>query len=161
MFDNHFAAHMKMFRSLAVIVVAAAIFNLTSCGSDPAPEKSPQDQQLEKLSKTWKMTSVTQDGNAPQDPYTGFQLGITSTAGQTTFSYTTTGRPTGTFSPWGPSGTFTFGSDFATTLTRDDGTTITYAVSATQLQMTFTYSGAGYQTRAGVFTGNWVFTFGL
>ena len=112
-----------------------------------------KDAQLVKLSKTWKITTATLN-NTPQT-YTGFQLVITSTTGQTTFGYNTTGRPA--LSPWLSSGTFTYGgTDFMTILVREDGLPITYSVSDTQLQMTFNYIGSGIP---GVV--QWVFTFGL
>ena len=150
---------MKMFKSIAVILLAGAVFNLTSCGGSSDPGPSAQDAQLTKLSKTWNETNVTQPGTSD---YSNLKIVISSTAGQTTFNYTATGRPSGTKAGvWGPSGTFTFGSNFSTTLTRDDGTVITYAVSDSQLQMSFTYSGAGYDGRVGVIAGAYVFTFGL
>lgn len=132
-------------------------FLFSDCKKSSGPGQSPQDAQLVKLSKTWKVTGtndVTLDGT-PQTGYSSFTLTVNGTAGQTTFGYTTGGRPP--LSPWAGSGTFTFGSDFATQLTRDDGLALTYSVSDTQLQMTFNYTGNGF-SRTNNVKGNWVFT---
>ena len=132
-------------------------FLFSDCKKSSGPGQSPQDAQLVKLSKTWKVTGtndVTLDGT-PQTGYGSFTLTVNGTAGQTTFGYTTAGRPT--LSPWPGSGTFTFGSDFATQLTRDDALAITYSVSDTQLQLTYNYTGNGF-SRTNNVKGNWVFT---
>lgn len=154
---------MKIFKSIAVILLSGVLFNVTtSCGSDPAPSASAQDQQVTKLSKAWTVasaSSVTRGGQPPVEDYSAFKLTITGTAGSSTLNYTTSGRPPGTKSSvWAASGTLVFGSDFATLLTREDGTSITYAVSDSQLQLSFTYGGTGYDARTSVVTGAWVFT---
>ncbi len=149
---------MKISKFLLLVAIIGVLFTYSGCKKKTEPGQSPQDAQLVKLSKVWKLTAVTLD-NSPQTGYTSFQLTISSTAGQTTFSYTTSGRPA--LSPWGPNGTFTYGTDFATQLTRDDALPITYSVTDTQLQMTFNYSGAGIPGRVSNVKGNWVFTFGL
>jgi len=152
----------KVFIMLALLGVALSFWQ---CGDDSAPAVDPQDEQLTKLSQTWQASAVTfASGGSPQ-PVTGydnFAITLSGTAGQSTFNYTVTGRPSGILTPWNGSGTFTFGTDFATTLTRDDGTVVTYSVSATQLQMTFVYTGAGYTgSRVNNVNGSWTFTFAL
>ncbi len=145
--------------ALALLGVAASFWQ---CGSDPAPAQDPKDAQLEKLSKTWNTTSQTIDG-VPDPNHDNFSIAISGSAGQNTFNYTTTGRPAcaSPCSPWPASGTFTFEADFATTLKREDGTIITYSVTGSQLQMTFSYAGAGFTGRTAVVQGNWTFQFGL
>ncbi|MBY0434841.1 MAG: hypothetical protein K2U26_12095 [Cyclobacteriaceae bacterium] len=130
----------------------------SSCKKSTSPGESIPDQQLKKISKTWKVTSVTL-GGTQQTNYTNFQLTASGTAGSTTFGYSTTGRPA--LSPWPASGTFTFGTDPATQLTRDDGLPVTYIVSETQLQLTFNYTGRGIGGRVGNVEGNWIMNFGL
>jgi hypothetical protein len=149
---------MKSTKFLLLAALIGVLFTYSGCKKSSGPGQSPQDAQLVKLSKTWKCTAVTLD-NSAQTGYSSFALTISSTAGQTTFNYTTTGRPA--LSPWGPNGTFTYGTDYATQLTRDDSLPITYSVSDTQLQMTFNYTGAGIPGRVSNVKGNWVFTFGL
>ncbi len=149
---------MKSFKFLLAFALVGTLLTYSGCSKSSGPGQTPQDAQLVKLSKTWKITSVTLN-NTPQT-YTGFQMVISSTAGQTTFAYSNTARPA--LSPWASSGTFTFGSDFATGLVRDDSLPITYSVSDTQLQMTFNYTGNGFPgPRVGNVQGTWIFTFGL
>jgi len=147
----------KLFIVLALFGVAMSFWQ---CGSDPAPATDPQDEQLTKLSHTWTTTNVTFN-SSPVTGYENFEITLTGTAGQDTFNFSVTGRPAGTNNtPWPASGTFTFGTDFATILNRDDGTVVTYSVSSTQLQMTFTYNGTGFSgSRTNVVNGNWSFTF--
>ena len=153
---------MKSFKYLITAALIGAIFTFSGCSkSNPAPI-SVKDSQLAKLSQTWKCTSAKLQ-NVDQANYGSFQLTISGTPGNSTFSYTTTGRPTGTkSSPWASSGTFTFvDADPSTQVTRDDALPVTYSVTSTLLQLTFTYSGAGYDGRVGNVTGTWVYTFGL
>ncbi len=147
---------MKRNRLLPLVVIILVLPVLFGCPSKNEPTPSGTDQQLTKLSKTWKATSAKLDG-ADQTGYTSFTIKLSGAAGATTFDYTTTGRPA--LSPWAAAGKFTFGTDFATQLTRDDSLPVTYSVTDTQLQMTFNYSGAGIAGRVNNVKGNWVFTF--
>ncbi len=148
---------MKSMKLLLAVALIGTLATFSGCKSPSGPGQTPQDKQLGKLSKTWKFSKVTLDGT-DQTGYNSFQLTVSSTAGQTTFGFSTTGRPA--LSPWPSSGNFTFGTDFATQVTRDDpggALPITYSVTDTQLQMTFNYSGAGF-TRVDNVKGNWIFT---
>ena len=157
---------MKALKFLTPILSLGFLLFIASCGSSPSPPESIPDQQLGKLSKTWKIKTVTLDGNAVTNPpYTGFQLTITGTKGNTSFGYTTTGRPT--LSAWKASGTWAFGADPVTMITRDpdniaDKLDMTYAIDAAgqNLQISFNYQGNGF-TRTDAVKGNWVFTFTL
>ena len=156
---------MKSFKLILLFLSVGILFTLTNCGSDSKPAEPIADQQLTKLSKTWKLTSVTLDGNAVTTPsYSAFQLVISGTKGATSFGYTTAGRPS--LSPWKASGTWAFVKDQeATLITRDpdssnDKLEMTYAVDESTLQITFGFQGAGY-TRVEQVKGNWVFKFGL
>ncbi len=161
---------MKGLKFLSAIALVGLLLTYSGCKSPSGPGESDQDKQLKKLSKVWKCTAATLDGSAPvvanlpSYTYVGtFILTITSTAGQTTFNYSQTGTPkdgTNKTNPWAPSGTFAFGTDFATTMTRDDSLPIQYVVTDNSLQLTFNYTGAGYPgARVNNVTGNWVFTF--
>ena len=147
---------MKSLKFLVAAAFVGVLLLYSGCKPKSGPGQSIEDAQLVKLSKTWKCTAATLDGLA-QTGYTNFQLTITSTAGQKTFTYTTVGRPV--LSPWPSNGTFTFGTDVSTQVTRDDGLPITYAVTDAQLQITFNYTGAGIAGRVTQVKGNWVLTF--
>jgi hypothetical protein len=157
---------MKSFKLILLLLSVGVLFTLTNCGGDSKPTEPIADQQLTKLSKTWKLTSVTLNNNAVTTPsYSAFQLVITGTKGATSFGYTTSGRPT--LSPWKASGTWAFVKDQETTLiTRDpdnasDKLDLTYVVSESALEISFNFTGQGYQGRTNQVTGNWVFKFGL
>ena len=150
---------------MILLALIAAATSFTRCGDDAPPAEDPQDVQLTKLSQTWKASNVTFN-STPVTGYENFQIIMSGTKGQDTFSYTSSGRPVGVLTPWAASGTFTFGTDFSTVLIRDqtssDVTTVTYSVTDTQLQMTFTYAGSGYVgSRVTNVNGSWSFTFGL
>jgi hypothetical protein len=156
---------MKSLKLVLLLLSVGVLFSLTNCGGDSKPAESVADQQLTKLSKTWKLTSVTLNNNAVTTPsYSAFQLVITGTKGATSFGYTTSGRPT--LSPWKASGTWAFVKDQETTLiTRDpdnasDKLDLTYVVSESALEISFNFQGAGY-TRVDQVKGNWVYKFGL
>ena len=149
--------NMKSLKFLVAAVFVGVLLLYSGCKPKPGPGQSIEDGQLVKLSKTWKFTAATLDGLA-QTGYTNFQLIISGTAGNKTFGYTASGRPS-PLSPWPASGTFTFGTDASTQVTRDDGLPITYAVTDAQLQITFNYTGAGIAGRVTQVKGNWVLTF--
>ncbi len=152
---------MKAFRILISIVSFSIILILTGCGGKNTPAESTQDKQLGLLSQTWKISSggsVTLDGN-PQTAWSGFQLAITGTKGGSTFNYTCTGRPP--LGPWPASGTWKFGTDPVTQIIRiEDNLNMTYSVTPTTLQITFSYTGSGF-TRVNQVAGTWVFNFGI
>ena len=148
---------MKSFKFILSAALIGVLFSYSGCKKTTS-EPDPKDTQITKLSYTWKLTKneAKLDGQA-QPGYDNFQLTISGSAGQTSFGYTTTGRPA--LSPWPASGTWTFGTDFATQVVRDDGLPVTYSVSDTQLQITFNYTGAGIAGRVNNVKGNWVYTF--
>lgn len=154
---------MRSAKFLPIVAIVFVLPMLFGCPSKNNPTPNGPDQQLTKLSKSWKCTSATLD-NTPQTAannadYSAFVLTLSGTAGQTTFNYSCAGRPK-PLSPWPASGTFTFGTDFATSVTRtEDNIPVTYSVTDSQLQITFNYSGAGYAGRVDNVKGNWVFTF--
>jgi hypothetical protein len=158
---------MKSLKLLLAGAFLGVLLMNSGCGgkSDPAP--SVEDAQLAKLSKTWKATAVTLNNTSmmtnAQAGYSNFTMTISGTPGQTAsgFSFTTSGRVAGDKNyPWPSNGTFHYGTDPATLLIRDDTLPITYAVTDTQLQMTFTYNGPGYNGgRVTQVQGNWVMTF--
>lgn len=152
---------MKAIRILAMLGLFAVLVTYANCdGSKPTPEPVT-DVQLGKLSKTWKINTVTLDGVDKKADYTAFQLALSGTKGNTSFGYTTTGRPA--LSPWKSGGTWEFGTAPETQIIRDKGTAdvlaMTYTVTEATLTVEFTFSGTGYPARTGVVKGAWKFTF--
>jgi hypothetical protein len=151
---------MKFLLNLLCIGVISGVLVLQSgCKKHHSEPEPVTDQQLDLLTKQpWKIASATRDDNA--EDYTGFVLTLSGTKGQTTFGFSTAGRPS--TSAWPSSGTFTFdATNPTTTLSRNDTTpiTVTYSVSASSLIMDFQYSGSGFQSRTGVVNGQWHFEF--
>lgn len=142
-------------------VVFGILLVSQGCKKDSGPGETVEDIQLRKLSKTWNATSVKLD-NLDQTDYDNFALTISGTAGSPTFGYSVTGRPT-TLSPWLSSGQWKFGASPETQIVRDPDTgdelNLTYSVTDTQLQITFTFTGDGYPGRISNVKGQWVFTF--
>jgi len=153
---------MKALRILALLGLVAILLTYSSCGGDNPEPESVTDIQLGKLSHTWKINTVTLDGVDKKADYTNFTLTLTGTKGNTSFGYTTAGRPS--LSPWKASGSWEFGGAPETQIIRDKGTAdelaMSYSVTETTLSVTFTFNGAGY-SRTGVVKGQWVYTFKL
>ncbi|HNP08057.1 MAG TPA: hypothetical protein PKN99_10545 [Cyclobacteriaceae bacterium] len=153
---------MKQIGKLMLLGVVFGILLVSQgCKKDSGPGETVEDIQLRKLSKTWNATSVKLD-NLDQTDYDNFALTISGTAGSPTFGYSVTGRPT-TLSPWLSSGQWKFGASPETQIVRDPDTgdelNMTYSVTDTQLQITFTFTGDGYPGRISNVKGQWVFTF--
>jgi len=146
---------LKILTSLLVLTV---IFS--ACKSNDPDPISIEDQQLAKLTASWKAASATLDGTA-QTGYENFILTISGTAGATSFGYTASGRPSN--SPWPASGNWVFGTNPESMIVRDpqgDKVDMTYSVSDTEFQITFVFSGVGYpSSRVSKVTGTWVFSF--
>ncbi len=151
------------FKTIFILGVSCSLLFYSGCSSKhPAPPVIT-DLQIDLLTKSvWKATAVTKDGKDVLSPdYSSFTMTLTGTKGQTApFVNFTTGGRTGTKYPWATTGKLTFdATNPATTLGRDDGVTVTYAATATQFTMSFTYNGPGFNARTGVVTGLWQFTF--
>ena len=154
---------MKALRILSLLGLVVTLLTYSSCKDNKPTPEPITDVQLGKLSKTWKVDAVTRDGVDKKTDYAAFQLILTGTKGNTSFGYTTSGRPS--LSPWKSSGSWEFGTAPETQIIRDKGTAdelpMTYAVTETTLSITFTFNGAGYTSRTGVVKGQWIFTFKL
>jgi len=155
---------MKAFRLLSLLGLVVVLLTYSGCGGKSDPEPSVTEVQLGKLSKTWKINTVTLDGIDRTADYSSFQLVLSGVATATSFDYTTSGRPA--LSPWKASGKWEFGTTPETQIIRDKGTgadelNMTYAVTESTLSITFGFSGSGYSARTSVVKGNWIFTFKL
>jgi hypothetical protein len=168
MFVNYYRAKMKILFKSAIVVMALATL-LTYSGCDPGGPGDPtvEEVQLAKLSGSWAVsasqasTDVKLNAVSQKTDYNSFTLTLTGTPGATSFGYTTTGRPA-KLNPWPSSGTWKFSTNSPeTTVIRDPGGAdeleMTYTVSDTQLEITFTFAGAGY-SRTKQVQGTWVFT---
>ncbi|MCX8492567.1 MAG: hypothetical protein ORN54_16030 [Cyclobacteriaceae bacterium] len=155
---------MKSMRFILLLLSVGVLFSLTNCGGDPKPAESIADQQLTKLSKTWKLTSVTYKDNDVTPSYAAFQLVIFGTKGTALFDYTTTGRPSSK-SPWKARGTWSFVKGQEESLitrdpeSKDDKLDMTYGVTESALEISFNFTGKGYPGRTDQVDGNWVFKF--
>jgi len=164
MFVNSNTVKMRILLNSAIAALALGILlTYSGCDNGGGVEPTVEEVQLEKLNGTWTMagsgTNVTLNGVSQKSDYTGFKLNLTGTAGAASFNYTTEGRPA-KLSPWPSSGTWKFGAVPESGVIRDPGTedlNISYTVSDTQLELTFTYNGAGF-SRTKQVTGTWVFT---
>ena len=148
-----------------ILGVCGSLMFYSGCSKKNPAAPSITDQQLAILTKgtsvTWKVSAVTKDNIDEKNPdYASFAMTLTGAIGSTDVGYSTAGR-TGTKYPWAAqNGKLTFDTtNPATTLLRDDGVVVTYAVTASQLIMSFNYSGPGFNARTSVVTGIWQFTF--
>jgi hypothetical protein len=136
---------------LLVIAIGMMVLTLNDCKKDDAVEPDP----LAPLVGVWSCTKAARAGVA-QDGYDNFKLTLSGTSGATTFGYSAAGRPP--LSPWPASGSWKFGTNTATDIVRDTDLPVSYSVTDTQLEVTFSYTGSGF-ARGNEVSGVWVFTF--
>lgn len=151
--------YLKPVLSVLAIVV---LLGYSGCGPGGGGGPSEEEVQLGQLSTTWKVGAsgdVKLQGSSKKGDYSGFQLVLTGTPGATTYNYTTTGRPA--LSPWPAAGSWNFGADVTKDIIRDKGTNgevaMTYILNGNNLELTFTYTGAGEPARTSEVKGQWVF----
>jgi len=126
---------------------------LNSCKEDPAPAKTPEEIQIEKITGTWVLpttaNTVTIDGRDVSAEWATFILNIGSTK---TYSSTNATDPL----VWPASGTWDFGANLTTMVRHDVGgdVDITITVTDTSLKLQFDYSASG--GRIDGIEGNWV-----
>jgi hypothetical protein len=144
------------------ILVSAGIF-YASCDGGDDPAKSQEQTQLEKLTGTWNIQSVDNDGTDRTSDYPGMTVnfGGTYSAGGT-YNYTSDADSWPDLSPWKAIDTWKFksGSEGTIFIRQNDLVEINYALSNSDktLTLTFNYGGAGFHnTRIGSVTGDWTF----
>ncbi len=150
--------HMKAFRILVTVLALGVVMSYSGCKKSSTSEPT-QQKQLALLTQTWKISTVSLGGVDQTASWKGFTLTISGTYTSTTgtYNYTCASRPA--LSPWPASGTWTFGTDPITQITRtEDSLNMTYTATATTLQITFNYTGTGYSRVSNV-AGNWIFNF--
>lgn len=141
---------MRIRLSLIALTVLMGVI-VSSCKEKPAPAKTDEQLQTEKLVGTWVLDAganvVTLDGNDVSADWTSFTL----TLGDKTYQTTNAAFA----EVWPASGTWAYGADVSK-MVRDDGVEISIAVTEdTSLQMQFDYTDAG--GRLNGIAGNWIF----
>lgn len=154
----------SVLRMLSVLLVIGASGSLMSCDDDNGGGASEEEVQLNKLTGTWNISTVTLDGTPRIDDFTGLTLTISGTFNSTggTYAYSFTGtRPNP--SPWPASGTWKFDANPNSQIIRlDDGQKINYTLGSNNAQLTleFNYQGSGFAGgRVEIVNGNWQFVF--
>jgi len=152
---------MKALRALLTLVTLGLLIAFSGCGPKGGGTETVQDKQLGLLSKTWKVSSVSDPNGDATTTWQNFTITISGTKGATSFNYTCAGRPAQ--GPWPASGTWSFvttnNTTISTEITRnEDSLPITYGVTATTLTLSFIYpSGGTIYTRNQNLGGSWQF----
>lgn len=142
---------MKLLPILFLTIIIAA------CGPENPADPSPEQQQLEKLTKTWIASSVTFNGSENRTTdWDGFSLTITANKSYSTSSAFSPG-------PWPSSGAWTFEMNGDTPninkIIRSDGLEVAISVSATNLTLTFNYDNSTHNGgRFEAINGEYVFS---
>ena len=154
---------MKFVRLSFLPALIIGLISFASCDKSDPPEPSVEEAQLALLSKPWTVSEVRfGSGNTDRTAeYSGMTLTISGTFSDGgTYNYSLAGRPS--LSPWPASGTWTFDLNDPENLVirTEDNLAITYSVTEGQLQLVFTYAGAGYAgPRISAVEGTWTFLF--
>jgi len=154
-------------RILSLLVLAGLTAYYVSCKSDD-PEKSVEQQQFEKLVKTWELSSADNDGVIRTDEFSEpFTLTLSGVfAPGATHSYVFAGS-TPAVSPFAhQTGDWKFGSPAEGQVIMNPGQstekTVSYTLSDTALTIEFDVAeGENYPPfgRTESVSGNWVFQF--
>lgn len=153
-------------RVLSLLILAFITTFYTSCKKDDNDKQTQEEIQLNKLKAGWALATATDDSGDRTGDFGGLVLTIAGTYVEGgIYEYSLTGtRPDP--SPWPASGNWQFGTNKATDIIRDPGTTdeipMTYSVTDTQLIINFTIpdGSAGWPGgRIKSVKGNWSFTF--
>ncbi|SMD33020.1 hypothetical protein SAMN04488029_1383 [Reichenbachiella faecimaris] len=149
---KHFLNFFKYSLFLSLVVA------MVSCGGDDDGDEEDTtlaDQAELLVQGTATVSSAKLDGNDGDIDWAGFT--ITFSGNQDGGSYTT--NATGNqLLVWPASGTWAFGNDTGTVVTRDNDTDMAFSVGATSLELTFDVDTSG-SGRVLVVDGTWVFKF--
>lgn len=118
-------------------VLLSAIF-MTSCSSssDPAPELSEEEKQINKLAKTWGLGKVTYGDDDVTERFDDFELTLTKEK-----TYNTSGnRGDYDYEPFKASGSWDFQDDNLNIVNRNDGVEMGLQVSENELILIFNVS---------------------
>ena len=112
-----------------------ALLFLTNCSSssDPGPQLTEEEVQINKLTKTWVLGTVTYVDDDVTDRFTDFSLTLTKSK-----TYTTTGSLGDyDFEPFKALGTWDFKGGDLNMITRNDGVNMEVSVTDNALFLTF------------------------
>ena len=140
---------------LSLFAFTALLINCSSKHNSPSGEEI----QLNKLSATWNITSVTKDGVA-ESGYDNLKLTLSGSTASQTYVYSVAGRPAK--GPWPAGGSWSFGSDVVRQLIRDKGTPdelpMSYSITGNTMTLQFQFTGIGYVGgKIDAASGNWSF----
>jgi len=162
---------MKIFtRTLSLLVIASLTLFFANCGGDD-PSAPPEKGQLDKLSKTWTVTSVT-DKNGARNDFAGMTLTISGPFNESNpngpYNYSV-GGTLPTPSPWPKPGETAGKWEFVAVedglIVRDPGTVdalgMTYTLTGSALKIEFNLDGSDGWAGGKVLNvdGDWVFNF--
>lgn len=110
------------------------IFLLVNCSSDdPDPGLTPEEKQINLLTKTWSLGTITYGGDDVTDRFGGFTLTFTKSK-----SYSTTPeRGDYDFEPFKSSGSWDFKDGNLNALNRNDDVEMDIVVTGSSLRMNF------------------------
>ncbi|MEO9872692.1 hypothetical protein [Ekhidna sp.] len=152
---------MKRLSNLLAALVFASLVIFMSCGGggdDPAPDPLADDLANLTVSGGWSNpTTVTTDNGTADGVWTTFGISFTGTVDGGT--YTVSNVPDGFSDVWAD-GTWTFGNDNGSVITRVQGgvtTDITASIADGSLTLTFDVTESGART-SGI-SGEWTFVF--
>lgn len=159
---------MRFLKNTGLLVILSTVLVISSCKKKDDPDPT-EKVQLDKLVKTWTISSAELDGT-PRTDFSTIALVISGTFNSNTpagpYQYTISGtRPNP--SPWPASGTWKFGDGEAakSVIIRDSGVNevqMTYTLSGDgkQLTLNFTVTGSGWAgSRVNEVEGAWEFVF--
>lgn len=128
-------------KNITTLLLSLVVLFFASCKDDDDPQPDPTADQVEKLSRTWGVTSVDLDGDNVTSQWAAFTLTF-----NTNFNYSTTN---GISPVWEPTGTWSFGgtndNPVLTTIIRSDNvdmTILNIAEDASTLTLRFNIVGA-------------------
>ncbi len=132
--------------SLMVLILLGMMACLSSCGKDDGPNATTV--QLNKLSATWNIGSVQNDGVNVTSQYTGFKLTIDEQ------NYTTQNGG----NPWPSSGTYEFDGTDLMSLIRSDNAEISIdEITDNSLILSFNFNSVS-EARVDGITGDFTFS---
>ncbi len=149
---------MKKIQLLVFFFLLLCMVIFAGCKKDDdTVEKTAEQLQTEKLTKTWVYENVTLEGAAPAEDYTGFRVTFAASSDATNKTYTTVNGQ----SAWPASGTWSFVGSNLNVIKRNDNIEMTVSnLTVTTLTLTFTIpdTGGRFGERNQGTTGTYVFT---
>jgi hypothetical protein len=107
-----------------------------SSSSDPEPELSEEEKQINKLAKTWTLGKVTYGDDDVTERFDGFELTMTKEK-----AYNTSGnRGDYDYEPFKSSGSWELHDDNINIISRDDGVEMGSQVTENELVLIFSIS---------------------